>query len=330
MRRADRVERLGKQSMVIMRRVGLVIGSLAYWVIAAWGMGAEPPITAVTLTPDGREVLIGSQAGVELRTWPELRMVAKVATGLEHVHDLAFAPDGKSLAMAGGTPGESGTVELWDWAGRQKLRTVGSHEDVVYRVAWSPDGERIASAGGDGICQVSGRADGALVVKFSGHSGPVLSVRYIDAMTLASAGVDQTVRLWEGTDGKLRRTLDNHVGVVNDIAVSPVGADGVADRMITIGEDRTVRLWQPRIGRMVRFAKLDAPPRCVAWPKDGHMVFVGGEDGVVRQFDIDDGLKVVGEMEGGIGRIHEMMLDPQGDRVLVAGERGYRVIPVAR
>lgn len=313
-----------------MRRVGLVIGSLAYWVIAAWGMGAEPPITAVTLTPDGREVLVGSQAGVELRTWPEMSMVAKVATGLEHVHDLAFAPDGKSLAMAGGTPGESGTVELWDWAGRQKLRSVGSHEDVVYRVAWSPDGERIASAGGDGICQVSGRADGGLVVKFSGHSGPVLSVRYIDAITLASAGVDQTVRLWEVTDGKLRRTLDNHVGVVNDIALSPVGADGVADRMITIGEDRTVRLWQPRIGRMVRFAKLDVLPRCVAWPKDGHMVFVGGEDGVVRQFDIDDGLKVVGEMEGGVGRIHEMMFDPRGDRVLVAGERGYRVIPVAR
>lgn len=316
--------------MLMMRRVGIVIGSLAYWVIAAWGMGAEPPITAVTLTPGGREVLIGSQAGVELRTWPEMRMVAKVATGLEHVHDLAFAPDGKSLAMAGGTPGESGTVELWDWEGRQKVRSVGSHEDVVYRVAWSPDGEWIASAGGDGICQVSGRADGGLVVNFSGHSGPVLSVRYLDAMTLASAGVDQTVRLWDGADGKLRRTLDNHVGVVNDIAVSPIGADGAADRIITIGEDRTVRLWQPRIGRMVRFTKLDFPPRCIAWPKDSRVVYVGGEDGVIRQFDIDDGLKAVGVMEGGVGRVHEMMFDPRGDRVLAAGERGYRLIPVAR
>lgn len=315
--------------MVMVRRVGLVIGWLTSLVIAKSGMGAEPPITAVTLTPDGREVLIGSQAGVELRTWPEMGMVAKVATGLEHVHDLAFAPDGKTLAVAGGTPGESGTVELWDWAGRQKVWSIGSHDDVVYRVAWSPDGERIASAGGDGICQVSGRADGGLVVNFSGHSGPVLSVRYLDAMTLASAGVDQTVRLWDGADGKLRRTLDNHVGVVNDIALGPVGADGIRDRIITIGEDRTVRLWQPRIGRMVRFTKLDVPPRCIGWPKDGHMVFVGGEDGVVHQFDIDDGLKVIGQMEGGIGRIHEMMLDPRGDRMLVAGERGFKVIPIA-
>jgi WD40 repeat protein len=314
--------------MVMVRRVGLVIGWLASLVIAKSGMGTEPPITAITLTPDGREVLIGSQAGVELRTWPEMGMVAKVATGLEHVHDLAFAPDGKTLA-AGGTPGESGTVELWDWAGRQKVRSIGSHDDVVYRVAWSPDGERIASAGGDGICQVSGRADGGLVVNFAGHSGPVLSVRYLDAMTLASAGVDQTVRLWDGADGKLRRTLDNHVGVVNDIALGPVGADGIRDRIITIGEDRTVRLWQPRIGRMVRFAKLDVPPRCIAWSKDGRVVSVGGEDGIVRQFDVDGGLNVIGQMEGGIGRIHELMLDPRGDRMLVAGERGFKVIPVA-
>jgi WD40 repeat protein len=269
--------------MVMVRRVGLVIGWLACLAIATGGMGAEPPITAVTLTPDGREVLIGSQAGIELRTWPEMGMVAKVATGLEHVHDLAFAPDGKTLAVAGGTPGESGAVELWDWAGRRKIRSIGSHDDVVYRVAWSPDGERIASAGGDGICQVSGRANGGLVVNFSGHSGPVLSVRYLDAMTLASAGVDQTVRLW-----------------------------------------------QPRIGRMVRFTKLDVPPRCIAWSKDGRVVFVVGEDGVVRQFDVEGGLKVVGQTEGGIGRIHEMMLDPRGDRMLVAGEHGYRVIPVAK
>jgi WD40 repeat protein len=157
----------------------------------------------------------------------------------------------------------------------------------------------------------------------------VLSVRYLDAMTLASAGVDQTVRLWDGADGKLRRTLDNHVGVVNDIALGPVGADGIRDRIITIGEDRTVRLWQPRIGRMVRFTKLDVPPRCIAWSKDGRVVSVGGEDGIVRQFDVDGGLNVIGQMEGGIGRIHELMLDPRGDRMLVAGERGFKVIPVA-
>ncbi len=102
------------------------------------------------------------------------------------------------------------------------------------------------------------------------------------------------------------------------------------DRIITIGEDRTVRLWQPRIGRMVRFAKIDVTPRCIVWSQGGRGVFVGGEDGVVRQFDVEDGLKIVGETDGGIGRIHEMVLDPRGDRALIAGERGYRVIEVAR
>src|SRR5262245_55211599 len=76
---------------------------------------AAPPVTAVAFTPDGRSVVVGSQAGLEVRTWPELERVRTLATELAHVHDLAFAPDGKSLAAAGGAPAQSGVVELFRW-----------------------------------------------------------------------------------------------------------------------------------------------------------------------------------------------------------------------
>src|SRR5262245_19204161 len=76
---------------------------------------AAPPVTALALTPDGKSVVVGSQAGLEVRTWPELERVRTLATELPHVHDLVFAPDGKTLAAVGGAPAQSGMVELYRW-----------------------------------------------------------------------------------------------------------------------------------------------------------------------------------------------------------------------
>src|SRR5688572_25149506 len=37
----------------------------------AWDRGkGKPPVTALALTPDEKFVVVGSQAGLELRTWP--------------------------------------------------------------------------------------------------------------------------------------------------------------------------------------------------------------------------------------------------------------------
>src|SRR5262245_45969169 len=112
------------------------------------------PIVGVGFTPDGKQVLAASQAGVQVYSWPELQPAERAGTKLEQVHDLSFAADGKLLAIAGGSPGERGAVEIWSWPEVQLLRTLPAGDDVVYRAAWNADGSALALACADKIVRL--------------------------------------------------------------------------------------------------------------------------------------------------------------------------------
>jgi WD40 repeat protein len=300
--------------------------SLSFLMGCSATLPADAPVTAVALAPDGQQLLIGSQRGIEIQSWPELAAVSTLPTKLVHVHDLRFSPDGKQLLAAGGSPAEGGEVEVWSWPQGKLLATVADHSDVVYRVAWSPQGTRWASCGGDARCFVYTAAS-EKPVAYEGHSRPVSSILWLDERTLASVGIDQTVRLWNADTGAHLRTLDNHVGSVNDLAPQPGAGDSTAGPAVgvlaTVGEDRTVRLWQPGIGRLMRFGRLASPPRSVIWSADSTRLLVGCSDGMIRIIDWES-MEPVAEISGGVGRIHELALDSGLELLLVAGERGCR------
>jgi WD40 repeat protein len=290
-------------------------------VLVSFSTRAEAPITAAALSPDGTQVVLGSQSGIEIRSWPELALSKKLTTQLTNIHDVQFSPDGRTLLAAGGSPAENGAVEILSWPAGQQRQRVVEHTDVVYRVAWSPDGKRWATAGADGVCQVYAADSGARLTRSQEHSRAVLSLVFLDDETLASVAADQTVRLWEAGTGRHVRTLDNHTAAVNDICVRPGSSDPARRVVATIGEDRTVRLWQPAIGRLMRFARLSSMPRAVIWSATGDRLFVGCNDGRVRIVDADT-MEIVGEFDGLNGRIHELVMDTERGRILVCGEKG--------
>jgi WD40 repeat protein/tetratricopeptide (TPR) repeat protein len=61
------------------------------------------------------------------------------------VSDVAFSPDGKTLAMAS----RSGNVHLWDVATGELLETLKGHSGTVRAVGFSPDGRTLASGSED-------------------------------------------------------------------------------------------------------------------------------------------------------------------------------------
>ena len=58
------------------------------------------PLAALVVSPDGSQVIAGSQLGIEVRRWHDLEPDRRLTTRMLHVHDLAFSKQ-RSLACGG-------------------------------------------------------------------------------------------------------------------------------------------------------------------------------------------------------------------------------------
>jgi len=292
--------------------------TLAIFVLAIPVQAVEPPITALAFSPDGKNVLAGSQAGVRVLSWPELKPVRTVATKLSHVHDLAFAPDGKTLAIAGGSPAERGTLELIHWPDEQLLHRLDLHKDLIHSVAWSSDSKLLATASADRMVAVVNAQTGKTEMQLEGHSRAVLSVVFLPKdKQIASAGVDGTLRIWNIETGKVERELSQHTKSVTGLAVRPKTEPTM---LASISDDRTIRFWQPTLGRMVRFARLASEPRALAWTPDGSKILVVCKDATLHTIDPET-VEVKSTLRVADGIVYAIAIAGDGS-VLIGGNGG--------
>src|SRR5262249_46320409 len=109
------------------------------------------------------------------------------------VLSVAYSPDGRWLASAGGDHGRPGEIKVWDAATGQKARSLTAPAGRVWSVAFSPDGRQLAaggeSTGWEGAIAIWDTATGNPVQTIP---GPLKSVRSLvfspDGQRLVSAG----------------------------------------------------------------------------------------------------------------------------------------------
>ena len=150
---------------------------------------------------------------------------------------------------------------------------------TISEIAYSPDGTRLAVAGGIGVWLYDTATYQELAL-FTGHTSNSVSFSP-DGNTIASAGWDNTVRLWDVVSGNLIHTLTGHTGRVESVSFSPDG-----NKIAAGGYDNTVRLWDVASGTSIHTLTGHTDGvGSVAFSPDGNSIASGGWDNTVLLWD---------------------------------------------
>jgi RNA polymerase sigma factor (sigma-70 family) len=276
-------------------------------------------VHAVAVSSDGKTLASGSWDHTvklwDLTTGKEIRTLKTDS----YVFTLAFAPDGQTLASAGGNVrGGASAISLWEVATGKLLRTCSGHGGQVYALSFSGDGKRLASAGGhpDLSIRLWETASGKQTDLIPGHQFDVRSLSF-------------------SPDGKLVAGGDNHRGIVWDAATGKRVSDfpecGIrvafapdSRTLVTADNGNNLRLWDATTGKeLLEIAHHEHGVAAAVFSPDDTLVATSDRK-TVRVWDAVTG-KLLQSLPGALESINQIAFAPDG-KTLAAARADKKIV----
>lgn len=216
---------------------------------------------------------------------------AKTAVPLrDRVLALAFSADGSLLAASSGEPSREGDLFLWDtrdWA-REPRRMTGAHSDTILSMAFSPDGKFMVTGGADKVARIIDLATLKVKANLEGHTHHVLGVDWSpDGRTIVTGGADNMVKIWDALTGARKKNVD---GVEKE--VTAVRFIGSGAQFAAASGDGKVRVVAVNGTPARTIAAATTFVNAIHAPLLGSALASGGNDGVLRLWNVTDGSKI--------------------------------------
>ncbi|RKU27976.1 hypothetical protein C6497_10400 [Candidatus Poribacteria bacterium] len=271
-------------------------------------------ISGMRFSPDGNTLATWDWSTIHL--WDVgTGVIDKTLKGHERdiVYDIAFNPDGKTLASAM----DNDTIRLWQIHTGELHRILMGHKDLVYNVAFSPDGKTLTSGGYDGTLRWWDLETGECRNTRSGHNSGAIDVSYSpDGKILASEMGNGTVSLLKAQTGITLHTLEvlhTDYASINSVSFSPDGkilAGG--------GYDRIIHLWDVETGERKNTYKVPDIISSVTFSSDGKILASASWDNnTIRLWDTETGT-IRHTFEGHTDVVNSVVFSPDGN-TLVSG-----------
>ncbi len=305
--------------------------------------GSAVPVMALAFGPGGKELFVGGYHEATVWNPSTGALVRRLPSLPQRTRALVFSKDGKTLLVAGGTPGEYGEVALVDPTTGRRRKVLDTFDDIVLAAAYSADGKRIAAGGADANVRVYDAATGRRLWSKKMHADWVTSVSFsADGRFLASASKDMTVKVYQASDGALFTTYSGHNKnfgkYKGQAAVYAVQFASDGPLAFSAGGGQAIHIWDPVKAAQENGTAADMEER---FSKQGHaryldhgftldvlamlvrdgQVFAASADGMVKQFDLAT-QKPVRTFQGHRDWVLALAHDPGSNRVATGSHDG--------